>query len=218
MSLCSMPRSTGAKALTALLSANSLSLLRGDRLLFRDVSFALDGGQALLIEGDNGCGKTSLLRLIAGLLSPDSGVINWRDQDIRLQRQAYCSQLAWFGHASGGKRDLTLLENLNLERSLRPQSAVQLDEVIQRLGLEKLTKLPLRALSAGQQRRVALARLPLSAASLWLLDEPFTNLDRAGQALVTEMLEEHLAAGGISVLATHHGMALELPVQRLVLS
>ncbi|MGB5246951.1 MAG: cytochrome c biogenesis heme-transporting ATPase CcmA [Woeseia sp.] len=201
-----------------LLSASSLALLRGERLLFRNVNFALNAGDALLIEGANGSGKTSLLRVIAGLLDPEEGEVAWRGNSIRQQRQTYCGNLVWYGHLSGCKRDLTLLENLRCEQSLRPQKSVTFATVITRLGLDDLVELPVRALSAGQQRRVALARLLLSAAPLWLLDEPLTNLDRAGQQLVTDMLSEHLAAGGLSVMASHHGVAPDLPVQRLTLS
>ncbi|MGB5346396.1 MAG: cytochrome c biogenesis heme-transporting ATPase CcmA [Woeseia sp.] len=201
-----------------MLSANAVTLLRGDRMLFEDVSFSLLAGEALLIEGANGCGKTSLLRVVAGLVHPDEGEVRWHGGNIQRQRQAYCSALAWYGHVSGCKRDLSLVENLRFERSLRPQSAASMDTVVQRLGLARLTGLPVRVLSAGQQRRVALARLLLSAAPLWLLDEPFTNLDKDGQQLVTDMVGEHLAAGGVSVIATHHGMALDLPVKRLGLS
>lgn len=204
--------------MTDLLSANAVALLRGDRLLFQAVSFSLRAGEALLIEGANGCGKTSLLRVVAGLVHPDEGEVRWRGTSIQRQRQAYCGELAWYGHVSGCKRDLSLLENLRFERSLRPQSATSLETVVQRLGLTRLTGLPVRVLSAGQQRRVALARLLLSAAPLWLLDEPFTNLDKDGQQLVTEMVGEHIAGGGVSVIATHHGMALDFPVQRLGLT
>lgn len=199
------------------LVATSLALLRGERMLFRQIGFALRPGQALRIEGANGAGKTSLLRIIAGLLTPDEGQVLWRGEDIRRQRQRFASQLAWFGHLNGLKRDLTIVENLRCEQDLRPRSAIGENEVFARLGLDSLMSLPVRALSAGQQRRAALARLLLGAATLWLLDEPFTNLDRDGQQLVRAMLADHLAAGGIAVMATHHGSGMELPMEKLVL-
>lgn len=204
--------------LTASLAGHDIALLRGERLLFRDISFAVNAGEALLIEGDNGSGKTSLLRIIAGLMQADEGEVRWQGRNIESARQSYCSELAWYGHASGCKQDLSLIENLRFERSLRPQRSVSTDTVIERLGLGRLTGLPVRALSAGQQRRAALARLLLSAAPLWLLDEPFTNLDRAGRELVTEMLRAHLAKDGLGVIATHHGLGLDLPTPRLTLS
>ncbi len=186
-------------------------------MLFRDIGFALSGGECLIVEGTNGSGKTSLLRIVAGLVQPDDGEIRWRGRSIRRQRQEYCSNLVWYGHASGCKQDLTLLENLRCEQALRPGNS-KLDEVLERLGLARLTQLPLRVLSAGQQRRVALSRLLLSAVPLWLLDEPFTNLDRDGQQLVSDMVSAHLAGGGMCVMATHRGVDLGMPVQRLSLS
>ncbi|NNE59542.1 MAG: cytochrome c biogenesis heme-transporting ATPase CcmA [Woeseia sp.] len=203
--------------MTPLLAAQSVALLRGDRLLFRDLSFALAPGDALCIEGANGSGKTSLLRVLAGLLEADEGDVRWQGTPISSLRQEYCSELVWLGHLGGAKRDLTLEENLQFECALRPRNDTGLSSVIERVGLKDLTRLPLRALSAGQQRRVALARLLLSAARLWLLDEPFTNLDRHGQTLVGELLREHLSAGGIAVMATHKSAGPDLLSQRLVL-
>ncbi|MDZ7643582.1 MAG: cytochrome c biogenesis heme-transporting ATPase CcmA [Woeseiaceae bacterium] len=204
--------------MTALLSASGLGLFRGERRLFGDIGFALNAGNLLLVEGANGSGKTSLLRVIAGLVEPDTGSVRWRGLDVRDHRQSYCASLMWSGHKVGCKQDLTLIENLRCERALRPIAARDQQAVFRRLDLAGLTDLPMRALSAGQQRRVALARLLLGNAELWLLDEPFTNLDAGGEALVNQLVDEHLDAGGACVMASHRGVATDRPIERLSLS
>lgn len=205
------------RKMSALLSATDLGLYRGERRLFGPLQFALQAGEMLLIEGANGSGKTSLLRVIAGLLEADAGEIHWHGTDTRRIRQKFAAELVWYGHRSGCKQDLSLLENLACEAALRPQSLMPLEQVLERLGLSRLVALPMRALSAGQQRRVALARLLLCSASLWLLDEPYTNLDREGQALVDELLSAHLANGGVAVVASHHGINTAARQHRLLL-
>jgi heme exporter protein A len=201
--------------LTGLLSGKSLCLLRGDRCLFDELDFALDSGEMLLIEGNNGSGKTSLLRAIAGMLDFDSGNVFWRDQEVTADYQAFRSELVWLAHKVGFKGDLTLVENLRFESGLRPGSLKSLKQVLERLGLTRLIDLPFRALSAGQQRRVALARMLFADAELWIMDEPFTNLDTAGQTLVVELIAEHLASGGLCVMASHQGIELDAPVRRI---
>lgn len=204
-------------ALTALLSAEGIGLVRGDRRLFRSLGFALNGGELLLVEGPNGSGKTSLLRLISGLMEPDDGTISWHGTPIRRVAQDYRAALVWLAHKTGFKQDLTLVENLRFEQALRPASARSYEDVLARLDLAALTALPLRALSAGQQRRVALARMLLSSARLWIMDEPLTNLDRDGRVLVGELISGHLAVGGLCIAATHQGLAIDAPQQRLTL-
>lgn len=204
--------------MTALLSAQGISLVRGERRLFRSLEFALNGGELLLVEGPNGSGKTSLLRLISGLMEPDDGAIRWNGTPIRRIAQDYRAVLVWLAHKTGFKQDLTLVENLRFEQALRPAATHTFGDVLARLDLAALTALPMRALSAGQQRRVALARLLLSSARLWILDEPFTNLDRDGRALVGELIGSHLAAGGLCVAASHQGLAINAPQQRLTLA
>ena len=188
--------------MTGLLSANDLCLLRGDRCLFQQLDFALNPGELLVVEGTNGSGKTSLLRGIAGLLEFATGHIG---------------DLVWLSHRVGFKEELNLLENLQFEAALRSSSMEKLDAVIERLGLARLTSLPFRYLSAGQQRRVALARLLLANARLWLMDEPFTNLDKAGQALVAELISEHLGGGGLCIVASHQVVDIDAPTTRVTL-
>ena len=203
--------------MTAKLSANNLTLIRGERCLFSGLSFALEAGQLLLLEGQNGSGKTSLLRALVGLLELEEGEIVWNGEPIRRARQAYFKSLVWLAHRVGLKADLTLVENLQFESALRPIANTDFNAVLERLGIDRLKKLPIRSLSAGQQRRVALARVLLSAADLWLMDEPFTNLDREGRQLVDEIVGQHLSNGGMCVMAAHQDVEIDAPTQKLVL-
>lgn len=200
-----------------MLSAEALTLFRGERCLFKGLSFALNPGELLLLEGPNGSGKTSLLRAIAGILELEDGVISWDAVPVREQRQAFHGALVWMAHRVGFKADLTLLENLAFEASLRLQSDADLDEVLQRLELNRLKRLPMRSLSAGQQRRVALARMLLSRAVLWLMDEPFANLDRDGRELAMTLTGEHLDKGGMCIMAAHHDVEFGQSMHRIVL-
>jgi heme exporter protein A len=178
--------------LTELLSGNDLCLFRGDRCLFKHLEFALNQGELLVIEGPNGSGKTSLLRAVAGLLEFETGMVKWDGVTIRDNHQSFRADLVWLSHRVGFKGDLNILENLKFESGLRASDQTRLGEVLERLSLSRLVGLPFRSLSAGQQRRVALARMLLASARLWIMDEPFTNLDKAGQALVTELIGEHI--------------------------
>ncbi len=190
-------------------------MFRGERCLFQDLEFALNPGQLLLLQGQNGSGKTSLLRAIAGLLSLESGEILWNDEPTLQQRQEFHGSLVWLSHETGLKGDLTLVENLHFEATLRPQRSIDPAVVSDRLGISRLKQLPLRLLSAGQQRRVALARMLLADVPLWLMDEPFTNLDRDGRQLVTTLTEEHLAGGGLCVMAAHQDVDIKATVKRV---
>jgi heme exporter protein A len=199
------------------LSGQALTLIRGDRYLFQGLDFALNSGELLMVEGPNGSGKTTLLRAVAGLIDPDEGIVRWNNTNVRQNRQAFHASLVWMAHRPGFKGDLTLIENLRFEAGLRTMTMSAAEHHLVRLGVATLTDIPFRALSAGQQRRVALTRLILADAPLWLMDEPFTNLDAAGQALVIEVLQEHLREGGMCVMATHQQVELDAPVQRICL-
>jgi heme exporter protein A len=201
--------------LTAKLSAKNLTLIRGESCLFQGLEFALNPGELLLLEGQNGSGKTSLMRAIAGMLSLETGEIFWNDVPVTEQRQAFHGSLVWLAHRTGLKGDLTLVENLRFEGSLRRQANVDPASTYERLGISRLKRLPLRSLSAGQQRRVALARMLMADVPLWLMDEPFTNLDREGRQLVTDLIDEHLARGGMCVMAAHQDIEIDATVRRV---
>ena len=203
--------------MTAKLSADGLTLFRGDRCLFQGLSFALNPGELLLLEGRNGSGKTSLMRAIAGLIEFEDGDVMWEGKPLRLNRQSFYGSLVWMQHRVGFKADLTLVENLRFESHLRAQSGTELDEVLDRLDISRLKRLPIRSLSAGQQRRVALARMLLSDVPLWLMDEPFTNLDREGRALVMDLTTEHLATDGMCIMAAHQDVEIGGNVTRIQL-
>lgn len=199
------------------LNGSKLTLFRGDKCLFKDLSFALNSGELLLLEGRNGSGKTSLLRAIAGLIELESGVVSWNDKSVSSGRQIFQNAMVWMSHKVGFKGDLTLVDNLLFEAKLRLQSERDLDDVLQRLDLNKLKRLPLRSLSAGQQRRVALARMLLSDAPLWMMDEPASNLDAQGRTLVMALIKEHLGRGGMAIVAAHQEIELAVPTHKVQL-
>ena len=203
--------------MTELLSGKDLTLIRGERCLFQGIEFALNSGELLFVEGPNGCGKTSLLRSIAGLLEFESGEIQWRGRAVEDDPQRFRASLVWFAHRIGFKGDLTAGQNLHFESGLRTFRNEDFDAALERVGVSAAADLPLRALSAGQQRRVGLARMVLADAPLWFMDEPFTNLDKDGQELVRQLVSEHLAAGGVCAMASHQTVSIDAPTQRIVL-
>lgn len=203
--------------MTIKLNATELTLFRGDRCLFKRLSFALNPGELLLLEGRNGSGKTSLLRAIAGLLELESGTIYWNESPLNQARQEFQNSLVWMSHRVGFKGDLTLVENLQYEAKLRPQSTLDFDDILKQLDLGKLRRLPMRSLSAGQQRRVALARMLMSSAPLWMMDEPASNLDSEGRKLAVDLLQKHLRGGGMAIVAAHQDFDLDVPTQKIQL-
>ncbi len=191
------------------LTAHQLAFSRDDLPLFEGLELSLAAGELLQVEGPNGSGKTTLLRILCGLLQPLRGEVCWCGQPIQQVRAEYGATLAYLGHRSGLKETLTPRENLHAALAIYGAKAVDVEAALAGVGLAHLDEeLPCRVLSAGQQRRVALARLVASGARLWVLDEPFTALDRAGRRLVEQLLMNHLAQGGMAVVTTHHVIEL----------
>ena len=182
-----------------------LQCIRDDRVLFDNLNFNLSEGQLLQIEGHNGSGKTSLLRILCGLSLPTEGTVFWDNQDIQEIKSGYGSILTYIGHASGIKAELTPLENLKMARSLGANpTTLDLVEALDQVGLYGFEDVLTRTLSAGQQRRIALARLLINETPLWILDEPFTALDKVAIRMVENWLDAHAKRGGMAILTSHH--------------
>ncbi len=194
-----------------MLTVSQLSCSRGNKPLFTDVSFTLQAGQALHLEGDNGVGKTSLLRMVCGLSPADAGEVCWQGQPIHQQAAAYRASMFYLGHALSLKEELTALENLLSDaavagRSLHREQALV---ALARMGLRGREHLPLRVMSQGQKRRTALARLLVCQAPLWVLDEPFVALDVKAVDGLRGLLAEHVAQGGMALLTSHQPVNLQ---------
>lgn len=197
---------TDALAHTSQLDVHRLTCLRGGRALFSEVSFQLGTGQALHLEGDNGVGKTSLLRIVCGLSPADEGQVTWQSSEHPVFRSA----LFYLGHALSLKEELTALENLQSDAAMagRVLSTPQALQALERMGLRGREHLPLRVMSQGQKRRTALARLLASRAPLWVLDEPFVALDVAAVDVLRTLLADHLAQGGMVLFTSHQPVTL----------
>lgn len=190
-----------------MLTANNLFCERDDRVLFQELAFTLSEGEILQVKGSNGSGKTTLLRIVCGLNDNYRGTLNWYGQEVIDQYEDYLAALLYVGHRVGVNKVLTPLENLAWSCSL--EAKVDEDSLLSALnevGLRGFEYSQCFGLSAGQQQRVALARLLVSPAKLWILDEPFTTLDVAGVAHLESMLESHAQTGGAALVTTHHGL------------
>ena len=205
---------------TPALVAQDLTCIRNDRTLFSGLSFQLRQSQALLLEGRNGSGKTSLLHILCGTRRPEQGKVSWDDEAIDELGSQYHAAMAYLGHKDGVKLDLTLMENLIIAKSLgNSDASVEPSQALAELELSGYEDIPARHLSAGQRRRVALSRLLLSRAPLWILDEPFTSLDRHGIRIVETLVKRHLSNGGMLAMTSHHAVDFEpYTVQRINLS
>ena len=190
-----------------MLDAINLTCVRDDRVLFSELSFSVSPGEMVQIAGKNGAGKTSLLRILAGLAQAEEGEVKWQGEGLGRARYQYHQDLLWLGHQPGIKTVLTAFENLsfyhaNGAESLRWQALTE-------VGLLGFEDVPVNQLSAGQQRRVALARLWLSSHKLWILDEPFTAIDVAGVDKLTQQLKRHTENGGMVILTTHQPLNVD---------
>jgi heme exporter protein A len=201
------------------LMVDKVHVWRGDRHVLQGVSTQVRPGELLHVSGPNGTGKTTLLRVVSGLLRPEQGSVSWRGQSIVSGRTEYQAALAYAAHEPALKGDLTALENLRFSVGLkRRSSAVELRRALERTGVSACADLPARVLSAGQRRRVSLARVVAMQAPVWLLDEPYANLDAAGSELVSGLLQDHVAAGGLALVVAHRELTLACSVRRLELN
>jgi heme exporter protein A len=194
-----------------MLEASQIECVRGSRRLFRDLSFRLEARQALRVHGENGSGKTSLLRIVAGLSPAESGEITWKGSQIRALGEDFCRELLFIGHANGLKDDLTPVENLRHAQAISGggTDGTALKDALGEQGLGVVADLPVKLLSQGQKRRVALGRLAFAADKpLWVLDEPFTALDAASVKRVAATIGEHLQRGGMVMFTTHQDVEL----------
>jgi heme exporter protein A len=189
----------------------NLSCQRGERRLFSNLSMAVAPGALVAVRGKNGSGKTSLLRMLCGLFLPEQGTVLWHGENINALKERYVAQLLYVGHLNGLKDDMTPVENLRYAALLGGEQATEASarDALSAIGLDaRIHALPTRALSQGQKRRVALARVWLSTRPLWILDEPFASLDEPATQLLTRRFQTHVESGGMVVVATHDEVKL----------
>jgi heme exporter protein A len=194
-----------------MLEIDKLACVRGSRLLFRQINAQVQAGELLRVTGSNGAGKTSLLRMLCGLLEPTAGEVRWQQEKISKVREHYARSLLYIGHAGGLKEDLTAIENLHVAETLAGRSMTTSEArlALAAAGLEGRDLMPTRQLSQGQKKRVHLARTALpSAPLLWILDEPFNALDVNGCAWLSDQISAHLKQGGCAILTSHQPVAL----------
>ena len=198
----------------AKLEVTGLSCSRDDRMLFSGLSFSLSSGQVFLLEGSNGSGKTTLLRILCGFREADGGEIRWSGQLLNESR--YFSEMAYVGHADGTKKELTVLENLRFALALSEPGNYSIETALEKVQLTGYDDNLVQTLSAGQKRRLSLARLLITQNVLWILDEPFTSLDRQGIDLIETFIDVHVRSGGMVILTSHHDLTLpHISLQRI---
>lgn len=204
---------------TAILETRALECVRDDRLLFSGLSISLAAGEVLQIEGANGSGKTSLLRILCGLRRAEDGEVLWQGEEVSDVREDYYANMIYIGHLPCIKGDLTTLENIRSLLDTRSQSASndEIEQVLAKVGLAGFDDVQSKALSSGQRRRILLAFILLAKAKLWIMDEPLTALDVKGVELVESMLMDHREAGGSAIFTTHHGMQLPCEMRSVTL-
>lgn len=193
-----------------MLYCEKLTCVREDRVIFQNLTFRLQCGDIIQVEGPNGVGKTSLFRLLAGLSSIYSGKVFWSEQNVAEDRQAFYQELLFLGHKTGVKPELTALENLQyFQKIYSSHENVNLWDVLVKVGLAGYEDIVASQLSAGQQRRIALARLWINNCQVWILDEPFTAIDKSGVAVLEALFIEHAQKGGMILLATHQDLSID---------
>jgi heme exporter protein A len=201
--------------------AVNLGCIRGDRRLFKGLNFSANPGEMIELRGANGSGKTSLLRILSGLATPSEGEVRWQGRNISSLGEEYSEAIAYLAHQNGVKDELTAIENLRIANGVAG-NALSKDEagaILEQVGLGQQRNLPVRFLSAGQRRRVALARFLTSKGKVWLLDEVLTSLDDTAVGLSRQFIDNHLSKGGIAIIATHQELDLAAArVQRIDLS
>lgn len=203
---------------TPLLAASDLFCERDERILFENLSFTLSAGEILQVEGPNGSGKTTLLRILAGLSTAYEGNLSWKGEPMGDVRDDFRASMLYFGHLPGVKATLTAEENLRWYCAVHPLTRIEgIPEALAKVGLRGFEDVPCHSLSAGQNRRVSLARLYFSEAPLWILDEPFTAIDKRGVAEKEALIAAHADNGGSVILTTHHELAIGGRVRQLSL-
>ena len=203
---------------SANLDVKALTCWRNEQVLFSDLNLSLFPKSVLFLQGENGSGKTSLLRILCGFRLPDEGEITWGDKPTSSLPE-YFQNISYVGHKNGIKDELTVEENLNLMRSMATASDIKTESVLKQIGLFKRADVLARQLSAGQKRKLALARLMMTDNSFWVLDEPFTSLDKATVGFFESLIKQHITRGGMLILTSHHEIDLSgLSVNYLNLS
>ena len=199
-----------------LLEARGLEMWRSERLIFSDLNLCVQAGEALHVRGPNGCGKTTLLRILCGLIEASEGHLYLKGQPLGRNDLALRSMVGYLGHADGIKLELTARENLSYSSALYPDARNHdIDRALEDMGLAEIADVECRYLSAGQRRRAAIARLQVSGSRLWLLDEPFTALDRDGIGQLNEILKIYVEDGLTLIFTSHQGIELDVPVTTL---
>ncbi|UTZ35310.1 cytochrome c biogenesis heme-transporting ATPase CcmA [Vibrio campbellii] len=201
-----------------MLEVSNLTAIRDDRVLFENLQFEIKPGELVQIEGRNGTGKTTLLRIVTGLGDREEGIIKWKGEEVEKSRDVFHQDLLFLGHQTGVKRELTALENLRFYQSIHNNrsSEEEIFAALAQVGLAGREDVPVAQLSAGQQRRVALARLWLSNQILWILDEPLTAIDKQGVKVLESLFASHADNGGIVILTTHQDMFADSPKLRKI--